>query len=411
MSPRVVFEPIGEEIDCDEEESVLDAAFRHGYNLVYGCREGQCSACKAYLLEGEVVLKPYSTFALSESEESNGYTLMCRAMPEEDLVVELLHFDPDNYRLENPIRDGRGTVTTAEALTHDIRRLELRVTEPEDFSFVPGQYVDIWIPDSDARRSFSMSNVPGDGRIELIIKRYPDGRFSSMLDGEIAEGDELRFTGPYGAFHLRNTDRPILMVAGGSGMAPILSLLRKLSSEGCARPVRFFYGARTESDLFYVDLIAELGAGLADFEFSPVLSDQNNGDGLGIGRRFVHEAADEFLESGGIGDPELYMCGPPPMIDAMIEVATDKHGIADDQIFHDKFTTSADAYTENETSPSGDVTDMRAGAAGPYTENETSPSGDVTDMRAGAAGPYTENETSPSGDVTDMRAGEGRLNT
>ena len=108
VSPRVLFEPIGEEIDCDEEESVLDAAFRHGYNLVYGCREGQCSACKAYLLEGEVVLKPYSTFALSESEESNGYTLLCRAMPEEDLVVELLHFDPDNYRLENEIRDGRG---------------------------------------------------------------------------------------------------------------------------------------------------------------------------------------------------------------------------------------------------------------------------------------------------------------
>jgi len=88
VSPRVLFEPIGEEVDCGEEESVLDAAFRHGFNLVYGCREGQCSACKAYLLEGEVVLKPYSTFALSESEETNGYTLLCRAMPEEDLVVE-----------------------------------------------------------------------------------------------------------------------------------------------------------------------------------------------------------------------------------------------------------------------------------------------------------------------------------
>ncbi len=177
MSPRVVFEPIGEEIDCDEEESVLDAAFRHGYNLVYGCREGQCSACKAYLLEGEVVLKPYSTFALSESEESNGYTLLCRAMPEEDLVVELLHFDPDNYKLENEIRDGRGTVTAVEALTHDIRRLELEVAEPADFSFLPGQYVDVWIPGAeDARRSFSMANLPGDGRIELIVKHYEGGQ-------------------------------------------------------------------------------------------------------------------------------------------------------------------------------------------------------------------------------------------
>jgi propane monooxygenase reductase component len=348
VSPRVVFEPIGEEIDCDEEESVLDAAFRHGYNLVYGCREGQCSACKAYLLEGEVVLKPYSTFALSESEESNGYTLLCRAMPEEDLVVELLHFDPDNYKLEHEIRDGRGIVRAVEALTHDIRRLELEVAEPADFSFVPGQYVDIWLPgtDGEVRRSFSMANMPGDGRIELIVKRYPDGRFSSMLDGELAVGDELRFTGPYGAFHMRETDRPILMVAGGSGMAPVLSLLKKLAVEGCTRPVRFFYGARTEQDLFYVGEIADLCAGLPDFEFVPVLSDPGNDHGLGTGR-FVHEAADEFLESGHMSDPELYMCGPPPMIDAMVELATTKHGLDEHQIFHDKFTTSADAAADN----------------------------------------------------------------
>ncbi len=335
MSPRVVFEPIGEEVECGEEESVLDAAFRHGFNLVYGCREGQCSACKAYLLEGEVVLKPYSTFALSESEESNGYTLLCRAMPEEDLVVELLHFDPDNYRLEHEIRDGRGVVTDVEALTHDISRLELEVSEPDDFSFLPGQYVDVWVPGADdLRRSFSMANMPGDGRIELIIKRYPGGRFSSLLDGELQTGDELGFTGPYGAFHLRGGDRPILMVAGGSGMAPILSLLRSLSSQGSERPVRFFYGARTPADLFHVDLIRELGAGLADFEFVPVLSDTD---------RFVHEAAGEHLASGAMSDPEIYMCGPPPMIDAMIELATEAHGIDEDRIFHDKFTTSADA--------------------------------------------------------------------
>jgi propane monooxygenase reductase subunit len=347
LSPRVVFEPIGEEIDCDEEEAVLDAAFRHGYNLVYGCREGQCSACKAYLLEGEVVLKPYSTFALSESEESNGYTLLCRAMPEEDLVVELLHFDPDSYRLENPIRDGRGTVSAVDALTHDIRRLELVVEEPSDFSFVPGQYVDVWIPGSEARRSFSMANLPGDERIELIIKRYPGGRFSSMLDGRLKPGDELRFTGPYGAFHLRPSDRPILMVAGGSGMAPVLSLLRKLSGVGSDRMVRFFYGARRTRDLFYTDLMQQLGDGLADFSFTPVLSDTEPGDTwegdapLGLG--FVHEVADKFLQSGEMDDPEVYMCGPPPMIDAMIELLTERHGLDEQQIFHDKFTTSADA--------------------------------------------------------------------
>ena len=107
MSPRVRFEPLGEAIECGAEETVLDAAFRQGYNLAYGCREGQCSACKCYLLEGEVELKPYSNFALSDTEHSNGYALMCRAVPEHDLVIELLHYDPDNYRLENPIREGQ----------------------------------------------------------------------------------------------------------------------------------------------------------------------------------------------------------------------------------------------------------------------------------------------------------------
>ena len=255
-------------------------------------------------------------------------------MPEEDLVVELLHFDPDNYKLEHEIRDGRATVIAVEALTHDIRRLELEVAEPADFSFLPGQYVDVWVPESDARRSFSMANLPGDGRIELIVKRYPGGRFSSLLDGAIAVGDELRFTGPYGAFHLRESERPVLMVAGGSGMAPILSLLRALADAGTDRPVRFFYGARSEQDLFYVDLVQELGGRLPDFEFVPVIG-------------FVHEPACACIAEGELSDPEIYMCGPPPMIDAMIELATDRHGIDErSRIFHDKFTTSADAVVE-----------------------------------------------------------------
>ncbi|MFZ0043284.1 MAG: 2Fe-2S iron-sulfur cluster-binding protein, partial [Solirubrobacteraceae bacterium] len=132
MSPRVRLEPIGEEIDCGAQETVLDAAFRQGYNLAYGCREGQCSACKCYLLSGDVDLKPYSSFALSDTERGNGYALMCRAMPESDVTIELLHYDPDNYRLENAIRDGVAAVTAVTELTHDIVGLTLRVEEPED---------------------------------------------------------------------------------------------------------------------------------------------------------------------------------------------------------------------------------------------------------------------------------------
>jgi NAD(P)H-flavin reductase/ferredoxin len=372
MSPRVRFEPLGEEIECGRDETVLDAAFRQGYNLAYGCRQGQCSACKCFLIEGEVALEPYSTFALSESEQSSGYSLMCRAMPEQDLVVELLHYDPDNYRLENPIRDGVATVELVEALTHDITRLLLRVSEPSVFSFLPGQYVDLWVPGADhARRSFSLVNLPGDGRLELMIKRYPGGRLSGMLDGQIQPGQPIRFTGPYGAFHLRRPERPILMIAGGSGMAPILSILRQLAAEGCERPVRFFYGARAQRDLFHLEEIEQLGFRLNDFRFTPVLSDT---DGL------VHDAVDEFLaRTDSFAKPDVYMCGPPPMLEAAEPMLIERHKIDEQRIFQDKFTTAAEADPDRAAAQSG----VSAGPAAPVKRlgSATASAGDETERQ------------------------------
>lgn len=348
MSPRVLFEPIGEEIEVGEEETILAAAFRQGYNLAYGCREGQCSACKCFLLEGEVDLLPYSTFALSDTEEANGYTLICRALPYEDLVVELLHFDPENYRLENPIRDGRAEVEAVDALTADIRLLRLRVHEPADFSFLPGQYVDLWVPGGgESRRSFSMANLPGDGLIELMIKCYPGGRFSGLLETSIRPGDTINFTGPYGAFHLRSSRRSVLMLAGGSGMAPILCLLRQLAGERSDRPVRFFYGARTERDLFYLDEIEALGSDLADFRFTAVLSEAIPEEAGERARGLVHELAGEYLAGGELEDFDAYMCGPPPMIDAAMELLGD-HGLDESRIHYDKFTIAADAAERSE---------------------------------------------------------------
>jgi NAD(P)H-flavin reductase/ferredoxin len=346
MSPRVRFEPLGEEIECGPEETVLDAAFRQGYNLAYGCREGQCSACKCYLLEGEVDLKPYSTFALSDTERSSGYALMCRALPERDAVIELLHYDPDNYRLQNAIRDEVATVESVTELTHDIVGLTLRVDD--SLSWLPGQYLDIHVPGEDgARRSFSIANLPGSERVELMIKRYPGGRFSSLLGNEIDSQTQLHFTGPYGAFHLRRSERPILMVAGGSGMAPVLAVLRQLAHEGCERPVRFFYGAREERDLFAREEIAALGERLPNFRF------------LAVTGRFVHEAIDEEL-----AEPDVYMCGPPPMLEA-VEAMLAERGIDPSRIFQDKFTTSAAAgESPGGSAPEADGSPRAGGAPG-----------------------------------------------
>jgi NAD(P)H-flavin reductase/ferredoxin len=396
MSPRIRFEPLGEEIDCASDETVLDAAFRNGFNLVYGCREGQCSACKCFLLEGEVALKRYSNFALSDTEQTNGYSLMCRAMPEQDLVVELLHYDPDGYRLENPIRDGSATVEAIEALTHDITALTLKVGEPSDFSFLPGQYVDLHVPgDAGARRSFSLANVPGDGRIELMIKRYPGGKLSGMLEREIEPGQQITFTGPYGAFHLRRSDRPILMIAAGSGMAPMLSVLRQLSSEGCERSVRFFYGARAERDLFHLELIGELGSRLPDFRFTAVLSQSG---------KYVQDAVDEYLtETEPFRNADVYMCGPPPMVEAAEEMLIRKYELDEQRIFQDKFTTSADSVESAGadsigSSPGGELPGLRAkkGAGAGADPIGSSPGGELPGLRAkkvaGAAPPGDDSE-------------------
>lgn len=347
MSPQISFEPIGVEIDCDDDETVLDAAFRQGWNLVHGCREGQCTACKSFLLEGEVSLERFSRHALSESEEDQGYTLLCRALPDSDLVVELLHFDADNLRLAHPIGDGRARVQAIEPLTDDIVRLTLAVIEPAGFSFTPGQYVDLWLPgsdDGDDRRSYSMANVPsGDDALVFVVRRYAGGRFSGLLDpgadGRLEVGDELGFTGPYGTMHLRAGDGPVLLVAGGSGIGPVLSLLHELADASSPRTVRFFYGARTAADLPLLDEIGALGERLTDFAFVPVLSDEDWDGATG----FVHEAAVAAVAGGDLVAPFVAACGPPPMIDALVEVLTGRHGVPQGDITFDRFTTAADA--------------------------------------------------------------------
>jgi ferredoxin-NADP reductase/ferredoxin len=313
---RIRFEPLGEEIECEAGETVLEAAFRHGYNLAYGCREGQCSACKCYLLDGEAELKRYSSFALSDAERSNGYALMCRAMPESDVTIELLHYDPDHYRLENPIGEAQATVTRVTELTDEIVSVTLAV--PPEFTWAPGQYVDVHA--DGVTRSFSIANLPGGRAMELIVRRYPDGRLSSRLGSEIVAGTELRLTGPYGTLRLRRSERPIVMIAGGSGIGPVLALLRQLAADGGAGRARLYFAAR---EPFLLDELRDLGC-------APTLCDRGS--------------LAEVLQ-GVDGDAEAYMCGPPGLLDdaeALLATA----GVNPARIHADRFTTAAEAAIE-----------------------------------------------------------------
>jgi len=336
----VRFEPVGLEIEADENETVLQAAFRQGVMLMHGCKEGQCSACKSFLIEGEVDLERYSTFALADHEQEEGYTLLCRAHAFTDLEVELLHFDEEMLKSGVPIQTATTEVRAIEPLTHDIRRLELKLVDPPELAFNAGQYVDITIPGAQATRAFSMANTPAtDDRLVFMIKLYPGGRFSSLLDGGLAAGDPLQVKGPYGVFVLReHSDGDLIFVGGGAGMAPIWSLLNSMAERGIDRKATYYYGARTRRDLYYLAEIASLEERLPSFRFVPALSEPEPGDGWDGETGLITEVLDR--REGNLADHEAYLCGPPPMIDAAIPLLQSK-GCGEARIFYDKFTITA----------------------------------------------------------------------
>jgi propane monooxygenase reductase component len=337
----VRFEPVGIEMEADEEETILHAAFRQGLMLMHGCKEGQCSSCKSFLLDGEVDLDRYSTFALPDFEEAEGYTLLCRAHAQSDLEIELLNFDEEILRSGVALQTAKVRVEAVERLTHDIRLLRVALVDPERLTFQAGQYVDIRIPGADEHRSFSMANTPATAHeLEFMIKVYPDGHFSGLLDsGEIEAGDELELTGPYGVFTLRATStRRLLFIGGGAGMAPILSLLRSLADAGNVLPAVYYYGARRPEDLFHLEELEGLCERLPDFRFVPALSETESGENGWTGETGLITDVVDRLE-GDVSEVEAYVCGPPPMVEAAMALL-ERKGVPEAQIHFDKFTTT-----------------------------------------------------------------------
>jgi propane monooxygenase reductase component len=335
---KVRLEPVGIEMDVEEGETVLDAAFRQGIALMHGCKEGQCSSCKCKLVDGDIELLKYSTFALPEYESETGHILLCRTHAFSDLTIELLNFDEELLSRSIPVKAYSGTVSSVTSLTHDIRLLEIELESP--LRFWAGQYVDLTIPGHGVTRAYSMASRPGDNRsLQFIIKKYPDGAFSALLDGGLAPGTAVSAKGPYGGcFRRENRSGAMILAGGGSGMSPLWSILTDLVHSGENRPVRFFYGARTRADLFMLDEIAATGAKLKDFKFIPALSNALPGDEWSGETGFIHEVVARHLREENLrGDMDAFSCGPPPLIDAVLPILQSA-GVEPSHIYFDKFT-------------------------------------------------------------------------
>jgi propane monooxygenase reductase subunit len=335
----VRFEPVGIEVELDEDQTVLRGAAEQGIMLMHGCKEGQCSACKSFLLEGEdVELDSYSTFALPDFEREEGFTLLCRAHVYEDVTIELLNYDEEMIRSGLPIKEAVAEVVANNPVTHDMRHLVLKLVDTDDFKFFPGQYVDIAVPGTDETRSFSMANTSAreSGQLEFVIKIYPDGLFSHFLDSKVQIGDRLNLTGPFGVFTLRDApDTDLVFVGGGAGMAPILCLLRSMAERGIDRKAVYYYGARRRGDLCFEDELRALEQALPNFRYVPALSEDEWDGETGMITDVV--AARE----SNLARTHAYICGPPPMVEAAVPLLT-RLGVPDKHVYWDKFTTTGE---------------------------------------------------------------------
>ncbi|HEY1704696.1 MAG TPA: 2Fe-2S iron-sulfur cluster binding domain-containing protein [Trebonia sp.] len=358
VSPRhtVRFEPVGIEIEAGEDQTILRAAAEQGIMLMHGCKEGQCASCKSFVLEGDDIEHDrYSTFALPDYELDEGYTLLCRAHAYEDVTIELLNYDEEMIRSGLPIQQAAAEVAAIVPVTHDLRHLVLKLLPsdgdgPGELKFFPGQYMDIAVPGTASAgggevRSFSMANTSArEGFVEFVIKVYPDGLFSRFLDTELAVGDRLDLTGPFGVFTLREGEGEVVFVGGGAGMAPILSLLRSMAERGIQRKATFFYGARGERDLCFTEELRAIAGKLPGFTYIPALSDSVSPDWTGetglITDVVKRRAGD--LSASGYQAAHAYVCGPPPMVEAAVPLLQSL-GVPEKRIYFDKFTTTGES--------------------------------------------------------------------
>lgn len=340
MTYKVTLEPVGLEMDVEEGETVLEAAFRQGVALMHGCKEGQCSTCKSHLIDGDIEMERYSTFALTDQEKEDGYVLLCKTLCYSDIQVELLQYDEDALKVSIPIKTFQTTIESIECVTHDIRKLTLKLNESKKIDFHAGQFVEIYAPGNQYYRSYSMGNTPNESdKLEFLIKIFKGGKFSTLLLEEFKVGDQLEVRGPFGyCIRREETQGDIILIGGGSGMAPLWSILNDINQKKIKRNVTFFYGARSKRDLFYLDKLAEIEKQLVNFRFVPALSEPLAEDNWTGETGFITDVIDNHLKSSAIEskDLEAFLCGPAPMIDAAI-VVLKNNGVTTDRISFDKF--------------------------------------------------------------------------
>ena len=332
MTDTVKITSSGETFSAERDENLLSAALRSGVIIPHNCRNGFCGSCRARVVSGRVDPGEIKPEVISDDQRRQGYILCCQAKPLSDIELEVATIDgvADIEIKTLPTR-----IKLLEKLSHDVMRMELSLPPNEFLTFHAGQYVDILMRDG-RRRSFSMASPPSQGNLlEFHIRKVPGGAFTTQIFEQLQEKDMLRIQGPFGTFFLRgDTDRPAVLVGGGTGLAPLKSMLMQVMETGCDRPLHLFWGVRSRQDLYLDDEVRQWGDRLDCLEYTPVLSEPQASENWQGATGWVHEAV--IAAYPDLSGKEVYASGPPPMIDAIRRVLPD-HGLEQDRFYFDSF--------------------------------------------------------------------------
>jgi CDP-4-dehydro-6-deoxyglucose reductase len=338
MSFQITVQPSGHQFSCDADETVLAAAIRAGVGLPYGCKNGACSSCKGKVLSGAVEHRAHQERALTADEEAAGLSLYCCALPHSDLVLEAREVAGSS---DYPIKKMPSRVSGIEKVAPDVVVLTLQLPASERLAYRAGQYIEFMLRDG-KRRSYSMANAPEEGGpVTLHVRHLPGGLFTDQVFTTLKERDILRFEGPLGTFFVReDSDKPMLLLASGTGFAPLKAIVEHMVRKASTRPMTLYWGGRRPQDLYMDALCRRWAAELPNFTYVPVVSQALPEDAWSGRDGFVHAAV--MADLPDLSGHQVYACGAPMMVDSARRDFVASCGLPADEFYADAFTTAAD---------------------------------------------------------------------
>jgi len=330
--------PSGRTFTVNEGEAMLSAGIRQGIGLPYGCKDGACGSCKCKKIEGTVIHGPHQSKALSDEEEANGYVLTCCGIPQSDVVLESRQVTEAGAF---PIRKMPARVGAFQRASHDVMVIQLQLPANDPFVYHAGQYIEFIMRDGN-RRSYSMANARHNGPgVELHIRHMPGGKFTDHVFSNMKEKEIQRVEGPFGSFYLReDSEKPMVLLASGTGFAPIKALIEHMQFKGITRPATLYWGGRRPEDLYMQDWVQEKMREMPNLQYVPVISNAMPQDAWAGRTGFVHKAVlEDFPDLSGY---QVYACGAPIVIDSARLDYSELAGLPEDEFYADSFITEAD---------------------------------------------------------------------